>query len=196
MSGISQIALISLGSNRNSVWGDPMETVQKAMNEVAKISLGAPKYSNFYRTPAFPADSGPDFVNAAMVITTDLAAEELLTALHEIEVAALRERKLRWGPRTLDIDLIGLGETVRPDPQTQTLWRDLPLEAQMKAAPECLIVPHPRVQDRAFVLVPLRDVAADWRHPLLGLSVAQMCAALPAASVAEVVRVNDAPKPR
>lgn len=88
--------------------------------------------------------------------------------------------------RTLDIDLVALGDSVLPDADTQDAWRSMPPEVQARSAPDRLILPHPRLQDRAFVLVPLADVAPDWVHPRTGQTVAQMLAALPAADVAEV----------
>ena len=83
--------------------------------------------------------------------------------------------------RTLDLDLLAWGDSVLPDSATQDSWRALPPEAQVRAVPDGLILPHPRLQDRAFVLVPLADVAPDWVHPRTGLTVRQMLAALPAA---------------
>jgi 2-amino-4-hydroxy-6-hydroxymethyldihydropteridine diphosphokinase len=74
-----------------------------------------------------------------------------------------------------------------PDAETQDAWRDLSLEEQVQKAPDRLILPHPRVQDRAFVLVPLGDVAPDWVHPCLGRSVAEMRDALPKEALEEVV---------
>jgi 2-amino-4-hydroxy-6-hydroxymethyldihydropteridine diphosphokinase len=73
-----------------------------------------------------------------------------------------------------------MGDSVLPDAATQDRWRLLPSEAQIGSTPDQLILPHPRMQDRAFVLVPLADVAPDWVHPRTGLSVRQMLAALPA----------------
>ena len=185
-----RLALIALGSNEDSVWGDALATVQKAMLEVGALSEMPPQCSAFYATPAFPKGAGPDFVNAAMAIQTTLSPEALLARLHQIEEAAGRARTKRWGQRTLDLDLIAVGDVVSPDVQTHAQWRDLSLEDQQIQTPDRLILPHPRLQDRAFVLVPLRDVAPDWRHPLLGRSVAQMCADLSDTACAEVSRLT------
>lgn len=193
MNEISRNTLIALGSNENSVWGDAGETILKAMTEVCKLAVNSPKMSGLFTTPAFPAGAGPNFVNAAMSFSTALSAADLLAALHQIEADAGRQRTKRWGQRTLDLDLIAMDDLVCPDPETHQRWRDLPLDDQMQKTPQELILPHPRLQDRAFVLVPLMDVAAGWAHPLLNVSVAQMCAALPQDLRSEVVRQDDPP---
>lgn len=195
MSNPSQFALISLGSNEDSLWGDPRQTVQKAMFAVGELSEKPADLSALYATPAFPAGAGPDFVNAAMVLFTKLSAPDLLTRLHEIEAAAGRKRNRRWGQRTLDLDLIALGDTVLPDPKTQAGWRSLSPQDQQTMTPNEIILPHPRLQDRAFVLVPMLDVAANWVHPLLGRSITQLCADLQDGARAEVVRLGDAHEP-
>ena len=115
-----------------------------------------------------------------------MTAPELLSRLHQVEAMFGRERKQRWGMRTLDIDLLALGDVVLPDTATQTQWRNLDAALQARETPDDLILPHPRLQDRAFVLVPLAEVAPDWRHPMLNLTVLQMMAALPAADLAEM----------
>jgi 2-amino-4-hydroxy-6-hydroxymethyldihydropteridine diphosphokinase len=146
--------------------------------------------SRFFRTPCFPAGAGPDYVNAAAVVDCGaLAPEAVLAALHRIEALHGRERLARWSGRTLDLDLLAMGGQVRPDAATQAAWRDLAVREQALRAPDRLILPHPRMQDRAFVLVPLCDVAPDWRHPLVGLSVAEMAARLPPADRAGVTPI-------
>ncbi len=137
--------------------------------------------SRFFSTPCFPAGAGPDYVNAAARIRTSSTAPALLERLHDVEKRFGRERRERWGARTLDIDLLDYDGRICPDPETQARWRDLPPEAQRLQAPTELILPHPRMQERAFVLIPLLDVAPGWIHPVSGRTVRQMVDALPEA---------------
>lgn len=181
--------IVAMGSNATSPAGSPTRTLLKAVLRLGELGLSAEKISKFYRTSAFPVGSGPDFVNAALRIRCDATAQDMLKTLHRVEAEFGRQRQQRWGPRTLDLDLVAAGELILPDPQTLLSWMELPLEEQKADAPGELILPHPRLQDRAFVLVPMRDVAPDWRHPLLGQGIDQMIARLPRDQVADVQQI-------
>ncbi len=176
---MSSFGLLALGGNLSSQFGSPIQTLQESLIYLNRNAVHIRAVSRFFQTPCFPAGAGPDFINAAVRIETDLTASEVLTELHKIESAFGRERLTRWGTRPLDIDLIGFDSLVQPNVTVWKRWRALPEEQQAQEAPEELILPHPRLQDRAFVLAPLMDIAPGWRHPVTGRSVAQMFADLP-----------------
>ncbi|WP_173907522.1 2-amino-4-hydroxy-6-hydroxymethyldihydropteridine diphosphokinase [Pseudophaeobacter leonis] len=182
-------AIIALGGNLP--FGDmlPRNTLEGAVEELT-LPLGEScQVSRLFQTPSFPAGSGPDYINAVMVLETDLNPTDLLQHLHEVEQKFSRQRDQRWGMRTLDLDLIALGDWVLPDRPGYQRWLDLPLERQMTETPNELILPHPRVQDRAFVLVPLCDVFPDWVHPILGKTAAELCAERPKTELEAIVPV-------
>ena len=172
-------SLLALGGNLPSKIGMPIQTLSSALMCLNQNGIHLRAISRFFQTPCFPAGAGPDYVNAAAVITTDLSSDALLAQIHQIEADFGRERISRWAGRSLDIDVIAIEQDVVPNEEIQSHWRNLPLEVQKTTAPSRLILPHPRLQDRGFVLAPLMDVAPKWRHPVLGLTVAQMFAQLP-----------------
>lgn len=182
---IGESALIAVGANL----GEAAEVVVAGVAALARALGAEAELSPLYRTPAFPAGSGPDFVNAACVLRGVTDASAILAACHRVEAAFGRERGARWGARVLDLDLLAVGDQIAPDAATLRAWIELAPAAQQSRVPEGLILPHPRLQDRGFVLVPLSDLAPDWVHPMLGQSVAQMRAALPARELAEIKRI-------
>ena len=189
-----QACLFALGGNQPSQAGPPEATLAAALQSIASVAT-VRAVSKFYRTPCFPAGAGPDFVTACAVLDHDGPPVALLDVLHAIEANFGRERRARWSERTLDLDLLAVGNRVLPDVAGQDHWRNLPPEDQARLAPDRLILPHPRMQDRAFVLVPLCDVAPDWRHPRLGLTVRQMRDRLPQTERAAVVPMQDPEHP-
>jgi 2-amino-4-hydroxy-6-hydroxymethyldihydropteridine diphosphokinase len=180
---------ISLGSNATSHHGNSADTVNFAITCLSGDSVNVMQISHFYRTPAFPKGAGPDFINAVIELETILSPTELLAFLHKTETEAGRNRTKRWGPRTLDLDIISFGELILPDLQTHKNWVEMPIETQLKSTPEELIVPHPRIQDRGFVLIPLRDVAPDWAHPVTKLPIDALISAIPPQDLDQIKRL-------
>jgi 2-amino-4-hydroxy-6-hydroxymethyldihydropteridine diphosphokinase len=159
-------ACIGLGGNV----GDAAATVRRAFDALADLpETRVLAVSRLYRTPAWGVETQPDFVNAAALLDTTLEPRALLDALLGIERAFGRERRERWGPRTLDLDLLLYADAVIDVPG--------------------LHVPHPHLHERAFVLRPLADIAPDAMVPgqgrvadLLARVDASRCLPLDAAS--------------
>ena len=177
---------IAFGGNVETNFGSPLQTMEMALGCLDEAPIRITAKSRFFDTPAFPVGSGPNFINGVVMVETTLSAEALLDRLHSIEADFGRERKSRWGARTLDLDILFCEGDILPNSEIWQKWRDLPPEMQTIEAPDQLILPHPRMQDRGFVLVPLADVAADWVHPVLQESVLDMLAALSENSKNEV----------
>jgi 2-amino-4-hydroxy-6-hydroxymethyldihydropteridine diphosphokinase len=151
--------LIALGSNLPSHAGNPSATLRAALMHLAQNAVPQLAVSRFYSTPAWPDPADPAFVNAVARVMTELSPSELIARLHETETAFGRMRDTRNAPRTLDLDILDYDGRVEQGPP---------------------VLPHPRMESRAFVLIPLRDVAPDWRHPVSGRSVEELLAAIPA----------------
>jgi 2-amino-4-hydroxy-6-hydroxymethyldihydropteridine diphosphokinase len=184
-------SLIALGGNLPTEHGPPQVALRLAMARIAAEIGPITGKSRLWRTPCVPAGAGPDYVNGAVAVATGLTPRQVLTALHAIENDLSRARTGRWAARTVDLDLLAQDDLVLPDAETQGHWRALPPDQQPLVAPDRLILPHPRMQERGFVLAPLAEVAADWRHPLLGLTVAQMLASLPPDALAGMQPMDD-----
>jgi 2-amino-4-hydroxy-6-hydroxymethyldihydropteridine diphosphokinase len=157
---------ICFGSNQETQPKGPVQIIQSAYTLLDGNILTNSTFSPFFKTPAFPVGNGPDYVNSVMRAETDLGPHDLLAALHSVEKQLGRVRNVRWGPRLIDIDLLDYDGRILPSPSIYRMWRDKPLDEQKTAWPDDLILPHPRIQDRGFVLVPLKSVEPQWVHPV------------------------------
>jgi 2-amino-4-hydroxy-6-hydroxymethyldihydropteridine diphosphokinase len=153
--------LIGIGSNLEGPWGSPSETVRRTFAALDESPLRLLKASRAILTAPHGRTDQPDFVNAVAEIATGLEPQPLLARLHAIERRAGRQRTLHWGPRTLDLDLL--------DHHGLVITGDDGLEAGRP-----LVLPHPGIPERAFVLEPIAEIAPDWRHPVLGLTAEEL----------------------
>jgi 2-amino-4-hydroxy-6-hydroxymethyldihydropteridine diphosphokinase len=185
------IALIAVGSNLPHGSLDARSVVPAAIEAMAEAGAVIRARSDVFATPAFPRGSGPEFMNAAVVLDTPWAPDLLLEVLHRIEADFGRTRERRWAPRSLDLDLLAQGCAVLPDAESFRYWQDLSLTRQKVETPDQLVLPHPRLHERAFVLVPLvqalQRAQLRWQHPILGVQPQDLLARLPVADV-EAIR--------
>ena len=144
-----QRILVAIGANLPGPDGrTALQSCEWAVAQLRALpGLHLAAVSRWYETAPIPPSGQPPFVNGAALLSGTCQPQELLHALHRIEAAADRVRTVPNAPRTLDLDLIGLDALVLDGP---------------------LVLPHPRLAQRAFVLAPLRDIAPEWQHPLLG----------------------------
>lgn len=157
----SDLILIGLGANLPSErFGSPRETLEAALSELAHRGLRILRRARWYESAPVPPSGQPWYVNGVVAVETALGPEALLTVLHEVERRFGRIRGERNSARVVDLDLLAYGEMVRPGP----------------GAP---ILPHPRAAERAFVLLPLAEIAPGWQLPGSGRSVEELIAALP-----------------
>jgi dihydropteroate synthase/2-amino-4-hydroxy-6-hydroxymethyldihydropteridine diphosphokinase len=155
--------LIALGANLPSPQGAPPETLRRALAELAARGLAIVAKSHVYLTEPVPRSNQPWYANQVIAVETRLAPKALLTLLLEVEHQFGRDRGERNAARSLDLDILA--------------YRDETLDS-----PE-LVLPHPRMHERAFVLAPLVEIAPDWRHPLLERSAAALLSATDRANV-------------
>lgn len=162
---MKHLAYLSIGGNM----GDRLAYLQTALKKLDKhpdCRLGS--VSHIYETPAWGKTDQADFLNLACQVETDLSAQEFLTFCQEIEQDLDRVRIEKWGQRTIDLDII--------------FWDDQVIEE------ENLQVPHPYAHERAFVLLPLTDIAADYYHPVLQKTVAELL--LPLKDVKDIKKLK------
>ncbi|HYW20992.1 MAG TPA: 2-amino-4-hydroxy-6-hydroxymethyldihydropteridine diphosphokinase [Nodularia sp. (in: cyanobacteria)] len=148
-------AAIGLGGNL----GEAIAALAGALDYLAKTpGIELAKQSSWYQSKPVGGPPQPDYINGCALLNVHLSPHELLAVLLGIEQEFGRVRMVRWGARTLDLDLI--------------FYEDLVLDT-----PD-LLLPHPRMQERAFVLMPLAEIAPDWQDPRTGRSVLELLAAV------------------
>ena len=138
-------AIIALGGNI----GESQFILHDAINAISELpQTKLVAVSNLYETDPIGGPDQPKYLNAVVLVSTHLAPAELLSQLHEIENIYGRTREIKWGPRTLDLDLIDFEDFIANNPE--------------------LTVPHPRAYEREFVLAPWADVSPDWKLSVPG----------------------------
>jgi 2-amino-4-hydroxy-6-hydroxymethyldihydropteridine diphosphokinase len=169
------LIFIGLGANLPTpTYGPPRAALGAALDALSARGIGIPRRSSWYRTAPVPRDeSQPWYVNGVAEAETALGPLELLQTLLDVEEHFGRVRGERNAPRTLDLDLIAYHD--------QIIETGAPLGAR---------IPHPRLASRAFVVLPLHELAPDWRHPGTGEAVAEMAQNLPPDQ--EIERMPDA----
>ncbi|MDR3435164.1 2-amino-4-hydroxy-6-hydroxymethyldihydropteridine diphosphokinase [Telmatospirillum sp.] len=161
------LILVGLGANLPSAVGTPRQTLEAALARMGVEGLEVVRRSRFWRTRPVPISDQPWFVNAVAAIETKLPPDGLLDVLHRIESSFGRVRSVVNAPRVLDLDLLAYDRVVLDVPPRP-------------------LVPHPRMSDRAFVLLPMAEVAPLWRHPVTGDALAEMIARLPTDQLCQV----------
>jgi len=155
---MTELCAIALGSNLSSEVGDSEKIVKSAIAQLATyLEIEIVQVSRWYRTKAITLPNTvpqPDYINGCAVLRTSLNPLQLLATLFKTEQMFGRERRERWGARTLDLDLLLYGDRQIDSPE--------------------LVLPHPRMGDRAFVLLPLAEIAADWIHPVHQVAIAEL----------------------
>lgn len=159
------LAYIAIGSNLGDRTGNVREAVRLVADGV-KASLVS--MSSLYETEPWGVKEQGSFVNAAMIVETALAPVELLVHLKSIEAAMGREKTERWGPRVIDLDII--------------FFEDMIIDENG------LKVPHPGAHERAFVMVPLAEIAPEFIHPATGRTLAETAGSLDKAGVRKMER--------
>jgi 2-amino-4-hydroxy-6-hydroxymethyldihydropteridine diphosphokinase len=153
--------LIGLGANLPSArHGEPRATLEAALEALNAEGVTTLARSRWYRTAPVPRSDQPWFVNAVAAVATRRGPAALLALLHDIEARFGRRRGQCNEARPIDLDLLAYGDVVMDEGG--------------------LVLPHPRLHERAFVLLPLAEVAPGWRHPRLGRTVEELIAKLPA----------------
>ncbi len=164
--------VVGLGSNlTGEMFDSPRAVLAAALDAMPACGIIVKKLSRFYQSAPVPKSDQPWFVNAVAAVETGLSAKALLQALHGIEAGLGRKRRVRWEARIIDLDIITYHDQVMPSRQQ---WQQQKNDVSQRD----LIIPHPRLDQRLFVLRPLRDICSDWVHPVTGENVSTLIKAV------------------
>ncbi len=159
--------LIGFSANLPGRFGGPEETIRAAALEMTRRDLRVQKMSRIWVTAPVPISDQPWYNNAVAAIETVHEPRMVFNIIKGIEQDFGRETRERNAARVIDLDLVSYNNLVMNDSD--------------------LIIPHPRMHERAFVLCPLKDVAPDWRHPVTGQSIDEMIKSVPADQVVKIM---------
>lgn len=155
-------------------YGDPVNTLKETVSRLRR-SIAVLRQSSWYRSAPVPLSDQPWFVNAVLAVKTEMPEEKLLQLLHETERAFGRVRRQRWEARMIDLDLL--------------VYHDRVSENQDQLSGP--VLPHPHMQERAFVLAPINEIAPEWRHPVSGLTASQLLEKLPDEQAFDILDAGD-----
>jgi 2-amino-4-hydroxy-6-hydroxymethyldihydropteridine diphosphokinase len=161
--------LVGIGSNlAGPGYESPLQTAAAAIDELPKIGIDVLRRSQWYLSEPVPVSDQPWFVNGVIAANTEFGPEPLLERLLDLETRFGRVRGERNAARTLDLDLLDYDGRL--------------------CATQRMVLPHPRLHERRFVLAPLSEIAPQWRHPRLDHTAAELLARLPAGQPIRVYR--------
>lgn len=164
--------IIGLGSNLPGPGGaSPRQNLEAALERLAARGVDIIVRSSWYQTAPVPPSDQPDFTNGVALVRTGLSPQALMQELLRIETGFGRQRRRRWEARILDLDIIDFNGLVRPG---DGRWRSAGEQPAASPGSGELVLPHPRMHQRRFVLQPLAEILPGWRHPVVGHSVEQL----------------------
>lgn len=173
--------IIGLGSNLTTEeYMTSREILEAAIILLDDKGVNVIEKSDYYETEPVPKSNQPWFVNSAIRVETNYNAEELLDVLHAVEKELGRVRKEKWEARIIDLDLLCYDDLVYPDPIE---WKKNRCEELSKGP----IIPHARLHERDFVLIPMKDVAANWMHPIFKKNTVNMLNELNSAGIVRLL---------
>jgi len=153
------LILLAFGANLPSKFGSPERTIQHALRTLERHGVSVVASSSTWVTEPVPVSSQPLYYNSVVIVETALSAHDLLALVKSVELSYGRKQGPRNAARVLDIDILAYNEQIIDDPFIQ--------------------IPHPRMQERGFVLFPLKEVAPDWKHPIFKRSLDDLISLLP-----------------